>query len=872
MRLKLLNCLFLLSLLTLNILCAKDSTENHPRNDGTLIISPQYNDIITVGTVSGDVYIIEGNTGEIQWSFNSGPQLINSSLKSIIPSTYGSIYLFTNEGLQKYPMSITDIVAYSPFTLGDGINFLGTKNSVLFSADLVTKKATKFGEINLDEVSHNVDKATPMKMSVGRADHIIRAVDEVTGVEIWNITVGEYVSSMHGVNSNICKDTYVLVSSMNGKLKMVNIDTGEVKWKIQLNSPALHVGGHTCLQKSNSNIKGIIFQEQLPLHGSDSKVMVSDFNGKSLAFERSFLTNLISSKMLEANMPIIPDPSNGLTIIGEKNIDWKYLECPSGIHNTVSHSIPDSTHLFNGSLLPDRLLDYRNNVDLSIGQFINEIISIIPLHILLFALLLSITVIIGTYKLSEDILNILFGKTKNQESVPNLTRELNQIDENGVLRIGKLEVLTEKILGYGSSGTVVFEGSMNGRKAAVKRMLSQFYHLAERETKLLIESDEHPNVIRYYATEEDQDFVYLALSFADRSINDLVESEEYQNYSFDDKLKILHQLVIGVEHLHNLKIVHRDIKPQNVLIDNKGNVKISDMGLAKKLANDNSSTTLSKGTVGWQAPEIILQRDTIEAENRDRKSSSSSGGNSQRVKVTKKVDIFSLGCLFYYILTGNHPFGDRYSREYNIIYNKFELKDLNYETQYLISRMIDHDPEERYTIEEVKSFPLFWSASKKLQFLKDASDLLEFEKPSSELVLHFEYKAACERVIHNNDWMALMHENLLVDLHKFRKYNKKKLRDLLRVIRNKAHHYRDLDPVLQEVFGSIPEGYMNYFTAKFPKMFLMTYMFMMEECSDKLSSDYFAKDVEAKYQSKEGLLELGDPNVLDCPPGFEAFW
>jgi hypothetical protein len=73
---------------------------------------------------------------------------------------------------------------------------------------------------------------------------------------------------------------------------------------------------------------------------------------------------------------------------------------------------------------------------------------------------------------------------------------------DGRLRVGKLEVVPEAILGYGSSGTIVYEGYLNGRKVAVKRMLKEFFLMAESETKLLIESDEHPNVIRYYATED----------------------------------------------------------------------------------------------------------------------------------------------------------------------------------------------------------------------------------------------------------------------------------------------------------------------------------------------------------------------------------
>jgi hypothetical protein len=86
-----------------------------------------------------------------------------------------------------------------------------------------------------------------------------------------------------------------------------------------------------------------------------------------------------------------------------------------------------------------------------------------------------------------------------------------------VSKIGSL-VIHEKVLGYGSHGTVVFKGSLNGRPVAVKRMLSQFNRSAEREISLLIRSDGHPNVVRYFFKEQKSDFVYLALQLCQMSL------------------------------------------------------------------------------------------------------------------------------------------------------------------------------------------------------------------------------------------------------------------------------------------------------------------------------------------------------------------
>jgi serine/threonine-protein kinase/endoribonuclease IRE1 len=61
------------------------------------------------------------------------------------------------------------------------------------------------------------------------------------------------------------------------------------------------------------------------------------------------------------------------------------------------------------------------------------------------------------------------------------------------------DIHINKVLGHGSSGTVVYEGMLHGRKVAVKRMLADFYQLAYREISLLLVADEHNHVVSYYA-------------------------------------------------------------------------------------------------------------------------------------------------------------------------------------------------------------------------------------------------------------------------------------------------------------------------------------------------------------------------------------
>ena len=70
---------------------------------------------------------------------------------------------------------------------------------------------------------------------------------------------------------------------------------------------------------------------------------------------------------------------------------------------------------------------------------------------------------------------------------------------------------SNQVLGRGCDGTFVFRGMFDGRQVAVKRLLPECWNLADREVTLLRESDEHPNVVRYFCMEEDHQFRYIAL-------------------------------------------------------------------------------------------------------------------------------------------------------------------------------------------------------------------------------------------------------------------------------------------------------------------------------------------------------------------------
>ena len=443
--------------------------------------------------------------------------------------------------------------------------------------------------------------------------------------------------------------------------------------------------------------------------------------------------------------------------------------------------------------------------------------------------------------------------------------------------------VTIKYPGYGSHGTVVYQGSFQGRAVAVKRLLQDFVTLATREVSILQQSDDHPNVIRYYYQESHLNFFYIALELCPASLADIIESphangglsgsrreEELKEIlrGFDAK-RAMRQVASGLRHLHGLGLIHRDIKPQNILISSSSSgghgatghrMLISDFGLCKKLDVDQTSflPTLNgaTGTVGWRAPEIL--RGDVKLDEFSTDDSTSSRGSvatihssgtttaSTKTRLTKSVDIFALGCLFYYTLTaGGHPYGDRFEREVNIIKDNKQLSLLSdfcstesTEAQDLISGMLHPQPSQRPDTKTCLLHPFFWDPAKRLGFLQDASDRFEImcREPKDAVLIKLEKDAG--NVV-GNDWRQRLDRIFIENLGKYRKYDGKSVQDLMRALRNKVgslcfynslfftfsfcskkHHYQDLPDNVKRHLGPMPEGFLGYFTRRYPRLFM----------------------------------------------------
>ncbi|XP_012398456.2 serine/threonine-protein kinase/endoribonuclease IRE2 [Sarcophilus harrisii] len=399
--------------------------------------------------------------------------------------------------------------------------------------------------------------------------------------------------------------------------------------------------------------------------------------------------------------------------------------------------------------------------------------------------------------------------------------------------VGKISFNSKDVLGRGTGGTFVFRGQFEGRAVAVKRLLRECFSLVHREVQLLQESDSHPGVLRYFCTERGPQFHYIALELCTATLKEYVENPALDHLGLEP-VALLYQLTSGLAHLHSLNIVHRDLKPCNILItapnsQGRSRAVLSDFGLCKKLPAGRHTFSLCSGipgTEGWMAPELLQ--------------------DAPPQSPTCAVDIFSAGLVFYYVLSGGgHPFGDSLHRQANILAGAVHMDHFEEEThekviaKELVEAMLSPQPQLRPSAQSVLAHPFFWSRTKELQFFQDVSDRVEKEAAEGPLVTALETGG---KVVVRQNWHSHISGPLQSDLRKFRTYKGTSVRDLLRAMRNKRHHYQELPTEVRQALGQVPEEFVQYFTSRFPQLLLHTHKAMGSCASESLFQPYYSTE------------------------------
>ena len=203
---------------------------------------------------------------------------------------------------------------------------------------------------------------------------------------------------------------------------------------------------------------------------------------------------------------------------------------------------------------------------------------------------------------------------------------------------------TENLLGKGGFGTVWKAKNVPEDKyVAIKEVQinGQTNKFIEREKRLmnLMKKYEHRNVISFHAAFPVKNVMNFILEYCCHGNLDNFFMEQTHRVSFEQYLLYMENIALGVRHLHEHKICHRDLKPYNILVQCEGDgenyLKVADLGLAHTSTGSSSAAfvTVNTGTAGWQAPEIPR-----------------SDSSTHPHRYDLPVDIFSLGLLFLVML------------------------------------------------------------------------------------------------------------------------------------------------------------------------------------------------------------------------------
>jgi len=131
--------------------------------------------------------------------------------------------------------------------------------------------------------------------------------------------------------------------------------------------------------------------------------------------------------------------------------------------------------------------------------------------------------------------------------------------------------------------------------------------------------------------------------------------------------------------------------------------------------------------------------------------------------------------------------------------------------------MVQWHAAKRPSAQQAYRHPFFWGLPKRLQFLMDLSDAVEAREPEDGLVQALNRRG---KKVFGASWESKIEEELLQDLGTRRKYDYAQVCHLLRAIRNKKSHYYDLREEVRQILGGMPEGYVTYWSSRFPSLLM----------------------------------------------------
>lgn len=827
----------------------KESFELIPRVNEMSAVQ-ESNNLVVAFCLDGSVYALDGESGAVLWkavgSFSEGPLLQkkkrqgghSSTVEYLVePLGDGAIFqVESGEGkeVKRLPFTLKSLVHLSPVHWRESderaLYLIAKRESSIFVLDLLTGRVRRkqFKRSNEeDEAGLEIAPLERASLLVGRTDYHVQGFDEGNLEAQWEIVLTQF-KSVHDSETSFEGESDDFYTTFNGHLVSKQVAG---PWIANLGSPVLQI-----FRPATAPNRFVTLRE-IPLKGSANNAVAAK---RHVQFDRSKSTfyfddlvnvgalsnvtemgNSLMFALPQSHYPVVRKDKRPMILGDAEEARHQFLSVQRVARQTVPSTI--------------KLLGHDDGNGWNFKLMFTGLILIVSLLVL---------------------------------ALRRIKRAVrNYVDSSGVLKV------SEEVLGYGSHGTLVLRGTFDGRPVAVKRLLAEFYSLADHEISLLQTHDTHQNVVRYFYREQQERFILVALELAQCSLHEFIGGTEAMrstdSYTSEmahalplckepipdpssvDKVELLRQIMLGLEFLHEKGLIHRDLKPQNILLQTTSGgscprVLISDFGLSRKLVEMESSfhaTAKAAGTLGWRAPEIIFNEESVKFHEAENKNDFDGTGP---MKIGKSVDIFAVGLIFYFVLSeGGHAFGSRLVRESNISTGKLQVDStvLSAEADDLIRSMLRRKAKDRPTAGQVLVHPFFWNSERRLEFICMVSDVLEAEEqvakreqaekaanapPGFESVAVLPLRDAVDsvgmRVFGDaGTWHKLLDRTVFQDLTRHRFYMVNKLHDLLRAIRNKRNHFHETPETIQEFLGKNPIAAWNYFEKKFPRLLMETF-------------------------------------------------
>ena len=264
-----------------------------------------------------------------------------------------------------------------------------------------------------------------------------------------------------------------------------------------------------------------------------------------------------------------------------------------------------------------------------------------------------------------------------------------------------------RLIGQGAFGKVnIGLNILAGRVVAIKSFnKKELDKNGDNMKKILYETDlmkkmNHPNITKILEVFEDEDYILITMEYINGG-NLFSFVKKRRKLSEKTAKFLFKQIILGIQHIHSHKIVHRDIKLENILIDLNNNIKICDFGIGKILTYNKQLLYDKCGTPMYMAPEILL-------------SSKNHGYEGY------PVDIWSAGISLYIMLSGTLPFNlknnesssieesseNNIELQYSIINNEPKyIEKISDEARDLLKGLLNKNPNKRLTIEQILNHP-----------------------------------------------------------------------------------------------------------------------------------------------------------------------